>query len=62
MSKRFFPDEGLKAPARPFSETFSAWTVIKKTWFPHLLTDKERRQLAARDFAKGFHSVDEDKK
>lgn len=39
------PDGGLKSPVRGFDDTFSAWTVIKETWFPHLLTEKERVQI-----------------
>jgi hypothetical protein len=45
----------LHPPAPPlgeqkkFSEAFSALTVIKEVWFPHLLTDKEREQIAKRD-------------
>lgn len=47
------PDEGLKAPARDLSECFSATTVIKETWFPGLLTEKEKQQIAERDAPKG---------
>lgn len=43
------PDKGLGPQFRPFEECFSAWTVIKETWFPHLLTDREREQIAERD-------------
>lgn len=43
------PDDGLKEQVRPIEDTFSAWTVIKETWFPHLLTEKERQQIAERD-------------
>lgn len=50
MKPRFMPpDEGLKEQVRPISECFSAMTVIKETWFPHLLTEKEKAQIARRD-------------
>lgn len=39
------PDQGLKAQVRPISECFSATTVLKETWFPHLLTEKEKAQI-----------------
>jgi hypothetical protein len=39
------PDEGLKEPVRKFADCFSAFTVVKETWFPHLLTDKEKQQI-----------------
>lgn len=47
------PDGGLKEPVRGFEDTFSVWTVIKETWFPHLLTIKENQQIAARDSHRG---------
>lgn len=43
--KRPMPDQGLGPPVRPFNETFSASTVLKETWFPHLLTEKEKQQI-----------------
>lgn len=43
------PDVPLGPQLRPISESFSAMTVIKEMWFPHLLTDKEREQIAKRD-------------
>lgn len=49
MRRPYPPDGGLKAPVRKFEDCFSAWTVIKETWFPHLLTDREKRQIAERD-------------
>lgn len=42
---RPMPDQGLGPPVRPFSETFSVATVLKETWFPHLLTEKEKQQI-----------------
>lgn len=39
------PDGGLKNPVRDFADTFSVLTVIKETWFPHLLTEKEKAQI-----------------
>lgn len=43
------PDGGLKEPVRKFEDTFSVWTVIKEAWFPHLLTEREKVQIARRD-------------
>lgn len=43
------PDGGLGEPKRSFEDTFSVWTVIKETWFPDQLTEKERQQIARRD-------------
>jgi hypothetical protein len=36
------PDAGLKAPVTPFSETFSAETVIMQTFFKNLTGSQER--------------------
>ena len=49
MQRPYPPDGGLKEPVRDFADTFSVWTVIKETWFPHLLTDAEKKILAKRD-------------
>lgn len=42
-------DPGLGEPKHSFEDTFSAFTVIKETFFPHLLNDKEKQQIAERD-------------
>ncbi len=40
--ERIFPDEGLKEPVRPYSETFSAVTVIKEM-FPEAFGIKKEK-------------------
>lgn len=42
-------DNQLGPQLKRLEDTFSAMTVIKEMWFPHLLTERERRQLARRD-------------
>lgn len=49
-------DKGLGPQLRPFEDAFSAITVIKEVWFPHLLTDKEKEQIAQRD-GSGSHEL-----
>lgn len=46
------PDNGLGPQLRSLDESFSAMTVLKEVWFPHLLTDREKAQLAQRDSSK----------
>jgi hypothetical protein len=43
------PDGGLKEPVRAFKDTFSAVTVLKEMYFPGLLTEREKQQIAHRD-------------
>jgi hypothetical protein len=39
------PDTPLGEPQHRFEDTFSAETVIKEIWFPHLLTEREKEQI-----------------
>lgn len=49
---RYFPDKELGPQLRNFEDTFSAFTVLKEVWFPHLLTEKEKMQIKQRDESK----------
>lgn len=42
-------DNQLGPQLRRFEDTFRAETVIKEVWFPHLLNEREKQQIAERD-------------